>query len=154
MNRIRKAAGALILALGLAATGAFAVGTANASTLPRVQANTNGWSGMVTRPGTIYVGQGGSPFVRHLTWSSWGNSVAFASGQLVQQDSGCTQPSYLCPVSKRPVTVYLHYVQSHNGSPYFKKMRWNWTSRNGHARVMYWLFATYPGASVPAWQLR
>jgi hypothetical protein len=25
---------------------------------------------------------------------------------------------------------------------------------NGHARVMYWLFATYPGASVPAWQLR
>lgn len=144
---MRLVAGA-VLAAALA-TGVLA-STANASTLPVVQANTTGWSGMVTRPGTIFVGQGGSPFVRHQTWSSWGASTARSNGQLVQQDSGCTMPSYLCPVSKRPASVYLDDVRHHNGKAYFKKMRWNWTSRNGHARVAYWLFG-FEGGTVPAW---
>jgi hypothetical protein len=151
--KIVKAASALILALGLSATGALATGTANASTLPVVQAINNGWSGMTIRPGAIYVGNGGAPFVRRLTWSSWGGSTAHASGQLVQQDSNCTLPSYRCPVSKRAATVYLQYVRYHNGSPYFKKMRWNWTSRNGYSRVMYWLFGP-ASSSYPAWQPR
>lgn len=147
---MRLLAGAVLSAA--LATGVLA-STASASTLPVVQAHPSGWSGMVTRPGAIHVGNGGSPFVRHLMWSSWGASSAHGSGQLVQQDSGCTMPSFLCPVSKRPATVYLHDVRHHNGKAFFKKMRWNWTSRNGHARVAYWLFG-FEGGSVPAWMPR
>ena len=56
--------------------------------------------------------------------------------------------------SKKPVTVYLHGVLTHNGTPYFAKMRWGYTSRNGHAADIYWVFKTYPGGSAPSWNVR
>jgi hypothetical protein len=36
--------------------------------------------------------------------------------------------------------VYLHDRLTHNGHPYFAKMRWNWVNAHGKARVAYWLF--------------
>src|ERR1700721_2450458 len=58
---------------------------AGATALPvpvRVQPNVVGWSGMMQRPDHIYVGMGGAPIVRQLTWRNWGGAQAWASGQL------------------------------------------------------------------------
>ena len=119
----------------------------------RVQANDIGWSHMSYRPGAIYIGQGGSPFVRYLAWANWGGTATTRSGQLVRQANPNCTPTYLCPVSKKPVTVYLHDVKTHNGRPYFAKMRWHYTSRNGYSRYIYWVFKTYPGGTVPFWNV-
>jgi hypothetical protein len=117
-----------------------------------MQANENGWHNMSYRPGAIYIGQGGSPFVRYLAWHSWGASSATTrSGQYFYQTNPYCTPSYLCPYSKKPVTVYLHDIKTHRGQPYFAKMRWNYTSRNGYHRSIYWEFEYYPGGSVPFW---
>lgn len=116
-----------------------------------VQALTEGWSNMSYRPGAIFIGQGGSPFVRYLAWANWGGTATTRSGQYVYQTNPACTPTYLCPVTKKPVTVYLHDVKTHRGTAYFDKMRWNYTSRNGHLRSIYWVFEYYPGGSVPFW---
>ncbi len=86
-----------------------------------------------------YVGMGGAPFVRHLSWGSWaGPAATTRSGQIAQQWP-CGKPIYQCPASVRPVNVYLHDVQTHGGNPYFAKMRWSWVNSKGKARMAYWL---------------
>jgi hypothetical protein len=116
-----------------------------------MQANENGWRAMSYRPGAVYMGQGGSPYVQYLAWANWGGSATTRSGQLVRQANPSCTPTYLCPVSKKPVTVYLHDIKTHSGQPYFAKMRWNFTSRNGYRKSIYWNFDYYPGGSVPFW---
>lgn len=129
-------------------------GTAGAASTPLVQANNGGWSAMSYRPGHIYVGMGGAPFVRHLSWGSWaGPAATTRSGQIVQQWP-CGKPIYQCPASVHPVNVYLHDVQTHGGNPYFAKMRWSWVNSKGKARVAYWLFGTLSGGTVPGWNPR
>ena len=50
--------------------------------------------------------------------------------------------------------VYLHDVLRHQGTAYFAKMRWDYTSRNGHPEAIYLVFEIYPGGSVPFWNER
>lgn len=154
--RIRKAiVAAAVMCAAIATFLPLTAAVASNPGLPVVQANTTGWANMSYRPGHIYVGQGGAPYVRYLAWGDWtAGSATTRAGQLVRQANPSCTPTYLCPVSKKQVTVYLHDVLSHNGTTYFAKMRWDWTSRNGHPESTYWLFATYPGGSVPSWILR
>jgi hypothetical protein len=134
-----------ITLLGIAVAVVTCLGMTAASASPppgatRVQAQDNGWLNLAYKPGTIYAGNGCAPFVAGLSWSTWTASAATTrTGTLRQCGKG------------RPVTVYLHYVKSHDGTHYFAKMRWAWTSRNGSPRVEYWKFETYPGGSVPFW---
>jgi hypothetical protein len=62
-------------------------------------------------------------------------------------------PSSGCPGTTHPVTVFLHDVRTHNGHPYFAKMRWTWRNNNGRTRVAYWLFGL-EGGTVPNWIVR
>lgn len=155
--RIRRAIlGAAVMCVAVVApvTAASAAVHAPPPGATLVQANTLGWASMSYRPGAIYVGQGGSPYVRSLAWSTWtAGSATTRAGTLVRQANPTCTPTYLCPVSKKPVTVYLHGVLTHNGTPYFAKMRWGYTSRNGHAEDIYWVFKDYPGGSVPSWNV-
>ena len=97
-----------VLAAGLVACGSPAA-TAHlpaatrvgATAVPvRVQLNAVGWSGMTERPDHIYVGMGGAPVVRWLTWRNWGGAEAWAAGQL---DIYFPQPG---PISAWHPTVY------------------------------------------------
>jgi hypothetical protein len=63
----------------ITAAKAAAASPASAAAVPvRVQPNVAGWSGMVQRPAVIYVGMGGAPVARRLTWRHcyWGGPVA------------------------------------------------------------------------------
>lgn len=117
-----------------------------------MQAFTEGWANMKYRPGVIFIGQGGSPYVQHLAWRSWAAGSAITrSGQLVRMANPYCTPTYQCPVTYKPAQVYLHDMKSHNGRPYFAKMRWSYTSRNGHPEAIYFVFTFYPGGSSPGW---
>lgn len=154
--------------LGIIATGVLAGGLAACSTpsasahLPaaapssattvrvQVQPNAVGWSGMVQRPDHIYVGMGGAPVVRQLTWRNWGAPRATAAGKL---DIYWPQPG---PISgwrptTYPVTVRLQGILTHNGQPSYRKMADFYVNRRGLAKVLSFTFSVLPGGSVPAW---
>lgn len=121
MKTIRRIlAAAAVIAAVLASTAAFQ-GTASASTVPVVyNTGADGWVAQV-RPSAIYFGQGGSPILSGLTWHSWGQGSAWATGKLWTQVPGCT-PSYKCAYHSRWAGVYLSVVRLHNGHRYFARM--------------------------------
>jgi hypothetical protein len=152
MNRLRRGLIALIAVLGMAAA-VLAATPATAVTLPRVQANIFGWSGMTTRPGTIRVVMTGGPTAIHLAWRAWTTSSATTRSGTIETQPYCGRPIPQCPVYHHTLTVYLHDVRTHRGSPYFAKMRWTYHNARG-THVIYWLFHTFPGGTVPSWDRR
>jgi hypothetical protein len=76
---------------------------------------------MTRRPGTIYVGEGGSPIVYHLTWNSWGSSSVQATGKLAIWGKHCV-PIVSCKPTVYKVTVTLTDVKNHNGTLSYRKM--------------------------------
>ena len=143
---------------GLAACGASsqraypaAASPASAAAVPvRVQPNVAGWSGMVQRPDVIYVGMGGAPVARRLTWRHWGSSTAWAHGRL---DRYWLQPG---PISGwRPttytVTVRLQAIQAHNGQPSYRKMAYIYVNRQGKTKSLQFKFSIQPGGLIPSW---
>jgi len=147
-----------VLAGGLAACGMpstsahpVAAAPAGAAQVPvRVQPNAVGWSGMVQRPDHIYVGMGGAPIARQLTWRNWGGPRAWAAGKL---DIYWPQPG---PISgwhptTYTVTVRLQDIQTHNGQPSYRELADFYVNRRGAAKALYFKFHVLPGGSVPAW---
>jgi hypothetical protein len=116
----------------------------------RVQPNAAGWPGMVQRPDVIYVGMGGAPVARRLTWRHWGSPTASASGNL---DLYWHQPG---PISGwRPttytVTVRLQDIQAHNGQPSYRKMAYIYLNRRGKTKSLQFKFSIQPGGLIPGW---
>ena len=147
-----------VLAGGLAACGTSGPSThlpsaarAGATAVPvRVQANVVGWSGMMQRPDHIYVGMGGAPVARKLTWRNWGGAQAWATGQL---DIFLPQPG---PISGWhptifPVRVRLQDILTHDGQLSYRKMTESYVNRRGVAKVLQFTFSVLPGGSVLAW---
>lgn len=122
-------AGFAILA-GLAIASPALASATHESPAVKVVANDNQWH-FTTRPGTIYVGQGGAPVAEKLRWSSWTGSAATAHGTLLLQDPNCTTPSYLCKVFRYKLTVWLHRVATHKGTKYFSRMRYSYGHKGG-----------------------
>ncbi len=128
-----------------------AAAPSSATTVPvQVQPNAVGWSGMVQRPDHIYVGMGGAPVARQLTWRNWGAPRATAVGKL---DIYWPQPG---PISgwhptTYTVTVRLQGILTHNGQPSYRKMADFYVNRRGVAKVLSFTFSVLPGGSVPAW---
>ncbi len=161
MNSASKIVGLAVAAAltgGLAACGTYSqtarpavAGPASAAAVPvRVQADVAGWSGMVQRPGVIYVGMGGAPVARRLAWRRWGSPRAWASGKL---DIYWPQPG---PISGwRPttytVTVRLQDIQAHHGQLSYRKMAYIYVNRSGAAKFLQFEFSVHPGGSVPSW---
>jgi hypothetical protein len=147
-----------VLAGGLAACGTSGASAhlpsaaqAGAKAVPvRVQSNVVGWSGMMQRPDHIYVGMGGAPIVRQLTWRNWGGPQAWATGQL---DVYLPQPG---PISgwhptTYPVRVRLRDILTRNGQPSYRQMADFYVNRRGVTKVLSFTFSVLPGGSVPAW---
>ena len=116
----------------------------------RVQPNVVGWSGMMQRPDHIYVGMGGAPIVRQLTWRNWGGAQAWATGQL---DIYLPQPG---PISgwhptTYPVRVRLQDIMTRDGQPAYRKMTDFYVNRRGVTHVLNFTFSVLHGGSVPAW---
>jgi hypothetical protein len=116
----------------------------------RVQPNVVGWSGMMQRPDHIYVGMGGAPIVRQLTWRDWGGAQAWATGQL---DIYLPQPG---PISgwhptTYPVRVRLQDIMTRDGQPAYRKMTDFYVNRRGVRHVLNFTFSVLRGGSVPAW---
>ncbi len=116
----------------------------------RVQPNVAGWSGMVQRPDVIYVGMGGAPVARRLTWRHWGSPTAWANGKL---DRYWLQPG---PISGwRPttytVTVRLQDIQAHHGQPSYRKMAYIYVNRQGKTKSLQFKFSIQPGGLIPSW---
>lgn len=138
-----------VLAMAAASTALVFAGAAGAAPAspapgtPLVSAKDTGWQGLAYRPGAIYVGNGGSPFVSKLSWSSPGtwttSSATTRTGDITQYWPQPGVPSYQWPSTTRAASVYLHDPLTHSGQPYFAKMRWNWTNAHGVAKVAYWL---------------
>jgi hypothetical protein len=156
-SRILGIIAAAVLAGGLAACGAPSsaahpdTARTSAAAVPvLVQPDIVGWSGMAQRPDRIYVGMGGAPVVRQLTWRNWGSPRASAEGKL---DLYWPQPG---PISgwhpaTYPVTVRLQDIETHNGQPSYRKMADLYVNRRGVTKVLYFRFYVLPGGSAPAW---
>jgi hypothetical protein len=85
----------LITVIALVAVSSIGVTAANASTVPVVYAaNANGWHAYV-KPGHLYFGNGGAPYIAQLHWSTWNGTSAWATGKLWAQKPRCS-PSYKC----------------------------------------------------------
>lgn len=147
--RIAKKVLAAVAILGMALTGA-AIGepAASASTVPVVY-NDNGWHGSV-KPGILYFGNGGAPYITGLHWTSWNATSAQATGRLWTEKFGCT-PSYRCGYSSRYVQVDLNTVRSHDGTGYYARMTvrfrygGKWRRDTGWIRNGFWVFpVTFP----------
>lgn len=110
--------------------------------LPVVYSQVDGWHGGQVRPAAIYVGQGGSPYVKALRWPSWTAAGAQANGYLYMQKPGCVLPTYQCPYQRFRVQVQLSRVQAHNGTRYYSRMRWTYI-RNHVSHAISW--KTYRG---------
>jgi len=110
--------------------------------LPVVYWQADGWHGGQVRPAAIYVGQGGSPYVKALRWPSWTAAGARANGYLYMQKPGCVLPTYQCPYQRFRVQVQLGRVQTHNGTRYYSRMRWTYF-RNHVSHAIGW--KTYRG---------
>jgi hypothetical protein len=142
-----------LAACGTSSQGAYpaAASPASAAAVPvRVQPNVAGWSGMVQRPGVIYVGMGGAPVARRLTWRHWGSPTAWARGKL---DRYWLQPG---PVSGwRPttyaVTVRLQDIQAHNGQRSYRKMAYIYVNRQGKTKTLQFKFSIQPRGLIPSW---
>ena len=124
--------------------------TSSATVQVRVQASVTGWSGMVQRPHVIYVGMGGAPVARRLTWQHWGSRIASGTGEL---DIYWPQPG---PVSgwhptSYPVTVRLRGIRTHDGQPSYRKMTYSYVNRRGTVELLQFSFSVQPGGSVPSW---
>jgi hypothetical protein len=139
---IRAAVLALAAATGLAACGNSTtpagsppapVTSTPSAPVTKVVADDVSWH-FTTRPGTIYVGQGGAPIALRLTWSSWTATSATATGRLDLWKPGCT-PIARCKPATYKVTVWLHHVASHQGTSYFSRMRYSYGHRG---KVIYW----------------
>lgn len=152
-----------VIAAGVLAGGLAACGTPGASAhLPtaaragatavpvRVQPNVVGWSGMMPRPDHIYVGMGGAPIVRQLTWRNWGAPQAWAAGKLdiywpqTGPIAGWHPTTY-------PVRVHLQDIATHDGQRSYRKMTDLYVTRRGVTKVLYFTFSVLPGGSMPAW---
>ncbi len=133
------------------ATSPAAASPASTAAAPvRVQPDAVGWSGMVQRPPAIYVGMGGAPVARQLTWHHWGSPQAWASGQL-----GIFWPQ-AGPISGwrptiYPVTVRLRGIQAHNGQPSYREMTYSYVNRRGMPKSLRFRFSVQPGGSLPSW---
>jgi hypothetical protein len=152
-----------VIAAGVLGGGLAACGTpgasahrpsaaqAGATAVPvRVQSNVVGWSGMMQRPDHIYVGMGGAPIVRQLTWRNWGGPQAWATGQLdlywPQRGpiSGWHPTTY-------PVRVRLRDLLTHDGQLSYRQMADFYVNGRGVTKVLHFTFSVLPGGSVPAW---
>jgi hypothetical protein len=140
--------------LGLAVTALLTLGLvtlpASATTLPVIQAfNTTGWSGMVTQPIHIYIGQGGSPYAHKLTWSRWTTASGKATGTL---DLWWCVPTCCCTPNAHPVTVWADALRTHKGMPYFSHLIYHYVNAKGIAKQLAYSFGYAPGATIPGWQ--
>jgi hypothetical protein len=137
-GRITAAATAVAIAVGtvLSSAAAFApAASASASRAPVIYNYAEGFLHGRVQPSHIYVGNGsGAPVVLRLHWTHWNQATASGRGVLDEQIPGCTlTPGYRCPHYQHSARVYLHRVRSHNGQPYYTRMRWT-----SHGKVTYW----------------
>jgi hypothetical protein len=118
---------------------------ADAATTPVMDAHAAGWSHLVRSPADIEIGQGGSPFIKRLSWQQWRAAYANGTGKLYVQHNPNCQPSYLCKYDEYNVRVYLHQVITHRGAAVFSRMRWTY-GRAGHVLYLrltstgYWTY--------------
>jgi hypothetical protein len=108
------------------AAGPAGAGSSPAA-LPVVYSRVAGWHDGQVRPPVIYVGEGGAPYVKALTWPSWTAAGARADGELHMQKPGCALPTSQCPYQRFGVKVQLSRVQSRDGVRYYARMRWTYT---------------------------
>ena len=152
-----------VIAAGVLASGLAACGTpgtsahlpsaaqAGATAVPaRVQSNVAGWSGMMQRPDHIYVGMGGAPIVRQLTWRNWGAPQAWATGQLAMYWPQSGPISGWHPTIY-PVRVRLRDLLAHDGQLSYRQMADFYVNGRGVTKVLHFTFSVLPGGSVPAW---
>jgi hypothetical protein len=136
--------------IAVAATAAVAF-TAPASavtiTPTRMDAYETGWNGMVQRPGRILIGNGGSPYAFHLTWSRWISSSGKATGKL---DLWWCTPSYSCPPSQHNVTVWVDDTKLHGSQPYFSNMIYQYVNSKGETKRLTYTYSPTI-SSFPWW---
>jgi len=99
---------------------------AGASSRPVVYSICCGWRAAFAhvKPRNIYLGEGGSPIVTRDRWTHWSQYTANGHGRLIlQADPGCA-PIATCPTTDRYARMHLHRVRTHDGVPYFSRMRW------------------------------
>jgi hypothetical protein len=137
-------AGVAVVAVAAFAAATFAAVPGSAAIavgqVPVVSANVGGWHGTV-KPRTIYVGQGGSPFVDRLHWTRWNDSSGRASGELWMIKNPACAPLYKCPYTHRPVVVTLSRVLRHGRALFYTRMKWAY-HKCGKARVQRWHFTS------------
>jgi len=147
-RRLATVVAGVVLVLAALAGSAAGAGAASAATTPVVYAaHLDGWHGYV-KPGTFIFGNGGSPYLTGLHWTSWGSKSAWGTGKLWTVKPGC-HPLYQCRYYSRWVGVYLNTVRSHSGHPYFARMAIEFFV-SGKARWVTGWFAPH-GGTTPYW---
>ncbi len=123
-------------ALALAGT-ALLTSPVSAFSLPAIDAHATGWYTASVRPGLISVGQGGSPEVGSLRYSTWNSTGAWASGTL--ELFWCTGiPLSQCVPTKYAVKVTIYQPISYGGQQWFSRMTWRYHTKSGVPKTRRW----------------
>lgn len=107
----------LALAMALGTIGVAGMGAASASTSRTYVYTRPNWSKPAIRPSSIE-GVGYAPYgVRHMHWSSWGQSSAFGYGQSFGYFNSENHQT------KYGAYVALYRLRIHHGHRYFSRMK-------------------------------
>ena len=106
---------------------------------PVLFAEAAGWHDGQQRPAAVFVGEGGAPLIRDVSWSRWTAAGASAAGRLYMEKPGCTSPAYLCSYQQFPVTITLGAVRVHAGTRYWSRMQWSYP-QDMEQHVITWQF--------------
>jgi hypothetical protein len=120
------AAGAIHRSGRMASSDMLTGASAGSAPLPVLFAGAAGWHDGQQRPAAIFVGEGGAPLVKDVSWSRWTAAGASAAGRLYMEKPGCTSPAYECPYQQFPVTITLSAARVHAGTRYWSRMQWSY----------------------------
>jgi hypothetical protein len=78
----------------------------------------------------------GNQYITRMSWDHWNMTDAYGHGRIhiCPSSSGCT---------RHRTSMYLHWVRSHNGRKYFKKLTLRW---KGHVQRL--TYAKHGGTAV------
>lgn len=153
MKKVLGIAAAVIVLAGVSA--AVVVTTSAASPASQALPVTygfdghQGWAHGAVRPHALYLGAGGSLFVRRVRWIGWSQAGARGSG--TRWADNCVPSCAAGSFARSAATITLSRVRTHHGQRYFSRMRIAWRAGGKpHQQTFRWSAGT--GASAaPFW---
>jgi hypothetical protein len=151
MKGVAGAAAIVVSVIGITVLAVRIASAASAAPLPLAYGfdGSSGWQNGEIKPHDIYFGAGGNLLVRGLTWTSWGQDGATATG--ARWADSCRPDCAAGRYARVRAVLTLSRVRVHHGVRYFSELTLRWVAA-GQRQVT--VFRWIPGAiksAPPSW---